>query len=391
MKSSTILKLLLSGILASTCIAFISTSYGVVEPARPADQKANPISSAGAPFRDVLDTHAAKSIHAAQTLLISVAIAGKRVICVGQHGHIVYSDDQGKSWTQANVPVSSDLLAVHFPSTQRGWAVGHDGVVLNSTDGGANWNKQFDGRAAAQVMASRYMGSNSCSSCHGASDTPEATPSGAGTSEMMAEIRKFVDQGPDKPFLDVWFENETTGFIVGAFNMIFRTVDGGKVWEPWYDRIDNPKHLHLYSIRQVGGDLFITSEQGTVFKLDQSKQRFKALKSPYAGTFFGITGKPGSVIAYGMRGNAYRSRNGGDDWQKVETGEPAGLLGGTVSEDGRVFLASQGGHVLMSSDDGSSFSQLKIDQTTPLASLAALDKNTLALVGQRGVKIQTIK
>ena len=368
MKSRTFAIALIMALLPSACLVF-----------------------AAGPFQDVLDTPAGASRHAQSTLLVGVALAGKRIVCVGQHGHILYSDNQGSSWTQAVVPVSSDLLAVHFPSASKGWAVGHDGVVLHSADGGASWAKQFDGRAAAQVMVGHYMGNNTCGSCHDTGGAPTQKPGSAATAEMMGEIQKFVGQGPDKPFLDVWFESETTGFIVGAFNLIFRTQDGGKSWTPWYDRIDNPKHFHLYAIRPVGPDLFITSEQGTIFKLDQAKGRFREIKTAYTGTFFGVTGKPGAVVAFGMRGNAFRSRDGGGHWEKVATGVPGGLMGATVTADGRIVLVSQGGHVIVSSDDGASFAQAKLDQPTPAAAVAALDAGALAMVGPRGVKVQTLK
>ncbi|WP_243689148.1 hypothetical protein [Geotalea toluenoxydans] len=54
------------------------------------------ITFAAASFNDVLDTPALKNRHAEKTLLISVATAGKRVVGVGQHGHIVYSDDRAR-------------------------------------------------------------------------------------------------------------------------------------------------------------------------------------------------------------------------------------------------------------------------------------------------------
>ena len=84
--------------------------------------------------RDVLDTPALKSALAARALINGLANAGERVVAVGQRGHVLTSDDQGKSWQQADVPVGSDLVAVTFATKTHGWAVGHDGVVLASSD-----------------------------------------------------------------------------------------------------------------------------------------------------------------------------------------------------------------------------------------------------------------
>ena len=106
----------------------------------------------------------------------------------------------------------------------------------------------------------------------------------AKAADMLREAEAFAAQGPDKPFLDVWFENEQKGFVVGAFNLILRTEDGGQSWTPWLDRVDNPKAYHLYSIRPAAGTLFIVGEQGLVLKLDADAQRFASVALPYAGT-----------------------------------------------------------------------------------------------------------
>lgn len=332
-------------------------------------------------FLNVLDTPVKRSSLAEKSLINGITLAGNRLICVGWRGHIIYSDDQGKTWVQASVPVSSDLVAVYFPSTQKGWAVGHDGIVLHSSDGGATWIKQLDGRAAAQVMV-RYYTEN----------PPKNLPRGSeATARLMENVKRFVQEGPDKPFLDVWFENETSGFIVGCFNLIFRTTDGGKNWEPWYDRTENPRSLHLYAIRPVGRDLFIVGEQGLVQKLDERAGQFREMKTPYQGTFFGITGKSGSVIVFGLRGNVFRSHDGGASWQKIETGIPVVLMGATVTEDGQIVIVSQAGHILMSTDGGLRFNLAKLESHFPATAVVALDRNTIVLAGFGGVRVQPIK
>ncbi len=167
--------------------------------------------SAAASYRDVLDTPARDSAFAAKSLLNGVANAGQRIVAVGQRGHIIYSDDGGKTWLQAKVPVSSDLVAVSFPTPAKGWAVGHDGVVLHTADGGATWVRQLDGRRAGQLMADYYT----AKAGSGALGSPDAA---AG---LVSEAERIAAQGAENSFLDVWFADENNGFIVGAFNLTF--------------------------------------------------------------------------------------------------------------------------------------------------------------------------
>lgn len=324
---------------------------------------------ANAIFVDVLDTPSSMTPLASRSLLNGIARAGKRLVAVGVRGHILYSDDEGKSWKQARVPVSSDLTAVNFPVPEKGWAVGHDGVILHSSDGGVNWIKQLDGRAALQVMASRYKDNM----------------------DMALELDNLVKQGPDKPFLDVWFDNDRTGYAVGAFNLVFYTGDGGATWEPWLERTGNPKHLHLYALRRIGDELFIAGEQGLLLKFDPKQKKFTSLKCSYKGTFFGITGKPGLLVAFGLRGNAYRSSNGGASWQKIDTGVPTTITDGVVTKDGRIVLVTLLGTLLVSQDNGVTFSPGSTKQGLSASALTETEAGSFALVGMRGVWAQAAK
>jgi photosystem II stability/assembly factor-like uncharacterized protein len=334
-------------------------------------------------FRDAFDMPAKMSPLAQKRLLNGVDVAGRRAVAVGVRGHILYSDDGGKSWTQCEVPLSIDLTAVHFPTPQKGWAVGHDGTVLHSADGGITWVKQLDGRDVCRILDKYYE--NHPVSCK--RDKAEIE-------KFLAEVKFLVDQGPVTPFLDVWFENDSSGFIIGAFNLILHTEDGGKTWEPWMDKTDNPFGMHLYSIRRVGQELFICGEQGLVMKFDHRANCFKALQTPYVGTYFGILGTPkNAVIAFGMRGNIYRSSDGGATWTQIESGIKFGIMGGKVMENGAIVLVSQGGNVLLSKNDGMSFSEVQRERGggIPLQTVAALDAETLIVAGMLGVDVQKIQ
>ena len=77
-------------------------------------------------------------------LLTDGTRVGDRVVAVGDRGYIVYSDNNGASWQRAKTPPNTPLLtAVYFLDAKTGWAVGHDSMILTSTDRGESWTKSF--------------------------------------------------------------------------------------------------------------------------------------------------------------------------------------------------------------------------------------------------------
>ena len=183
-------------------------------------------------------------------------------------------------------------MAVSFPSAEHGWAVGHDGVVLATTDGGRSWVRQLDGRTLGDVLVKHYT-------------PPAATPSGS------PRRKRFASQGAENPLLDVWFDDANNGIVVGAFGLVLRTADGGKNWQPLMHATDNPKALHLYAVRRVGGELYVAGEQGLLLKLDRASARFTAVTIPYQGTLFGVVGTERAVLALRparQRGAQHRRR-----------------------------------------------------------------------------------
>jgi len=332
--------------------------------------------AAGAGFVDVLDAPAPMSSLAAKSLLQDVARAGDRLVAVGQRGHVIVSGDGGRTWKQGKVPVSSDLTSLYFVDGKDGWATGQDGVVLHSGDGGDSWELQLDGRKANDLLVTAME--------RNAAAEPSET-----TKALLAEARRYRDQGPDKPFLDVWFADAQNGYVVGAYNLLFRTTDGGKTWQPWFDRTDNRKYFNLYAIRPVGDDLYIAGEGGLILKLDPASKRFKALAIPYNGSFFGVGGAGSAVLVFGLRGNIWRSDDRGLTWAKVDAGLRAAVVG-TTAADGAFVLADAGGRFAASTDGGHSFRPVRLKQSMPIAGFAVARDGRFVLAGPRGVAVSDI-
>ncbi|MNQ56006.1 Ycf48-like protein [compost metagenome] len=332
--------------------------------------------SAWGAFKDPLETPAQINLELAKSnRMTAIAQAGSRLVAAGPRGHVLISDDQGRTWAQVPVPVSVDLVSIRFVTPTQGWAVGHDGVVLHSADAGSSWEKQLDGKQAIELMKRHFE-----------------QRAGAGDEEAGALLEvamRYAEEGPDKPFLDVLFLDEHQGFVVGAFNLAFRTRDGGKSWEPLLGRIDNPRSLHLYALAQSSGQLYLAGEQGLLLRWNPVSERFESMESPYNGSYFGLLGTDSALVAYGLRGNAYVSRDGGRSWQREETGVTDSITGAASLPGGGFVLATQGGKLLLDKGEGA---LREIHGSRPMAyfSVVSAGPQTVTVVGSGGVQVESI-
>lgn len=327
-------------------------------------------------FQAPQDQPAISSRLAASSPILALARTGERLVAVGQRGHIILSDDGGQHWKQASSPVSTDLLAVSFPTPQQGWAVGHGGVVLHTADGGATWTRQLEGHQASAIAVHHYE---------------EQVAAGVHVEQFLKREQSLTADGT-QPFLDVYFENATTGFVVGTFNRIYRTQDGGRTWTPWMDRTENSDELHFYAIRGNANGIYLVGEQGMVWRLDPEKQRFVAIRTPYKGTLFGlIVDGPGNLLVFGMRGSLLRTTDDGKNWETIATHSPAGITGGTILPDGSFVLVNQAGEVSLSRDNGKTFASVKTSQPMSYFGVASLGSKKIGLAGAEGVRLETVQ
>jgi photosystem II stability/assembly factor-like uncharacterized protein len=332
-----------------------------------------PPAAAPAGVAAVLAERALAPAQPQRTMLLGLARAGQRLVAVGEHGGVALSDDNGASWRNAAaVPVDATLTAVRFANARVGWAVGHLGVVLHTEDGGEHWRRQLDGIALARLATAQAKAGDN-----------------ADRSEIAADAQRLVEDGPDKPWLDLLVDDDQHLTLVGAFNLALRSDDGGRQWRVVSQQFTNPNRLHWYGITRLGGRQVGVGEQALIAVQTEARTDapLKAIKSPYDGSLFGVlaTGEQ-SLLVYGLRGHAFVSTDGGASWQRAQlAGGGASLNAGLRLADGRIALADQAGNLFLSADGGAHFERVPFAWGAPLTGIAEAADGSLVLTSLGGI------
>ncbi len=313
------------------------------------------------PHADVWSAEAEIAPLAPRSLLLDGQVIGNRVVVVGERGHVLVSDDAGRSWVQRPAPTRATLTSVFFVNERLGWAAGHDTAILRTVDGGESW-------------------------------------------QLVHE-----DQAVERPILDLWFKDERLGYAIGAYGLFLVTSDGGTTWKerPFAakdlvavprDKTDNGdwyesdaslgEDVHLNQIRQAeSGRLYIAAEAGNIYRSDDGGTSWLSLKPPYQGSFFGtLPLQDESLLAYGLRGNLLFSADAGRRWAHEDSGVVATLNDAIRLRDGRIVLVGLAGTLLVSSDGGRTFSVYHQADRAGLSRVLEVDDGALVLIGTHGVR-----
>jgi len=80
--------------------------------------------------------------------LFAVSVADENhAVAVGYQGAVYLTEDGGESWKKGQAPTHRLLYSVSMADSRNGWAVGQSGTILRTRDGGHSWELQPNEKA----------------------------------------------------------------------------------------------------------------------------------------------------------------------------------------------------------------------------------------------------
>ena len=274
----------------------------------------------------------------------TLATSSAGLLAGGELGHILISRDKGKSWQPAQLSNDRQALITQIffdKDGLTGMAVGHEGWILGTRDGGLTWRElQFQEKNGEPLMSVARL------------------PSGN------------------------WI-------AVGSFGRAVQSGNEGKDWTtlefPGAQLGD--KHLNRIVGSADGQHWLIVGERGLVLRSDNQGQDWNTVPEFYNGSFYNALSLPsGGWLAYGMRGNAYYNQ-GDAHWTQATIPAPVAFFGHAVLPDGRLLLVGQGSVLATSSNQGAAFSLTRLKGRATLTDIQLQSDGTAWITSDAGLQM----
>lgn len=262
----------------------------------------------------------------------AVPSAGRCVV-VGDRGKIFLSEEGARNWREVESGTKNALAAVCFPDGEHGWAAGQGGVILHSEDGGRTWGQQSSG------------------------------------------VNDYL--------LNIDFLDSSHGFAVGAESTVVVTLDGGKVWRnvSLSLSLDLDEEINLFAVAVMESHrACIAGDRGRIFTTADGGVTWVEAQSPLydeermeGRILYSMAYASGVLYAVGIDAAFVTSRDRGETWVEGDTGFRSPELY-CIDVVGQVGLAAgSGGHILRTTDGGSTWSEIEVPEGITRFWLSGID------------------
>jgi photosystem II stability/assembly factor-like uncharacterized protein len=309
---------------------------------------------------------------------------------VGSQGNILRTTNGGETWEALPSPTTGALQSIAAVSSSQLWIAGDDGIFA-SQDGGRTWSRQSSALSATKIV----MLNAQTGWCVGSSGRIVATQDGGRTwsQQSSTTINLLRSAG---------FASELIGWTVGV-DGVYATTDGGRTWSNQIVRTTSTQFSSIgwHDIAVINTTTaFIAGDDSTIAQTTDGGRTWSRLDvRPQLARNVSVTQLKflSSAIGYALADRRLmRTINGGRTWDIVFTFPQTTFLGGmTFLNNSRGWVITNQAFTITettfwrTTDGGASWQQRLASSLNAMTSIRALSPSTLQAVGPVTVRRTT--
>ncbi len=302
----------------------------------------------------------------------------------------------GNRWQPVQSSVTSTLLDVDFVDPDHGWAVGQDGAIIATTDGGETWQAQHSGFQLTIRSVDFQDVQNGWAVGH-LGLILHTTDGGETWTQAGHEVALGLD------LIHVSFTSTDSGWIVtDRGGVTLRTTDGGATWNrQFFDSTQARSDAHILNdshswVSLTSGGVVSTSDSGESWQLHKGVNQVEIGTSgiyfldEQRGWIAGWRGKERGIssgvqfVKYLTDGMVAHTTDGGQTWTRVDADTGKFLWDVTFIDAQEGWAVGSSGQTMHTTDGGLTWSQEPSATTSTLRSITFSDPNTAWAVGENG-------
>lgn len=320
--------------------------------------------------------------------LANVAIIDPDSVVVAGQCTVRRSDDAGQSfrrlpWTASDERCAAPVVALAFPTDQRGFLALGDGTVFQTSDGGYTWSRKT---AVPGTKATGEPGSPTDLSFTGADTGFAVTTLGRIYRTTDGAASWTLVKQASHPLRGVRFVGPNVGYAVGEAVDVLKSTDGGATWSDKFGA-----GVTLTSIRcadaltclvttEAGDRLLRTTDGGVTFS-SVTPSTDKILAAAFAST--------GTAIAAGASGATILSNDAGATWSAI-----GGRLAGTftrlrATSSTLAFAPGREGAIARTIDGGRTWSTIGVSTPEDVSDVSFVNAEVGYAVDAAGQALRT--
>jgi photosystem II stability/assembly factor-like uncharacterized protein len=232
---------------------------------------------------------------------------------IGNNGNLLQTKDGGKNWEKINFPNDENLIAIKFVNEKVGW-ISTEWAVYKTSDSGRIWTVQIK-----DSTLSKFNKIDFTDTLHGWVTGP--TNGSLYKTENGGSSWTLINVNTVGRIVDIHFLNHMEGWIVSAGGKIFKTRDSGISWEKTtYVRFAWKLNLLDNNTCFVGNNIYASSlgnDSANIYRTDDGGKNWKKQEIPKVDAVIKIHFENKNTGFAICDIHLCYTDNGGNQWNKL--------------------------------------------------------------------------